>query len=68
MKVIRFNVDFVFFFCECEHGVEKVKNHMKHQLTQSQYCPYVETSQLICTTNQSAGFDMRAILVVDGLI
>ena len=32
-----------------------------------QCCPYLETSQMICTVNQLAGFYMRVTLVFNGL-
>ena len=33
-----------------------------------QCCPHIETSQLICTANQLAGFYMRITLALNGLI
>ena len=33
----------------------------------SECCPHIETSQLICTTNQLTGFYMRATLAPNGL-
>ena len=32
-----------------------------------QCCPHIETSQLICSANQLAGFYMRATLAINGL-
>ena len=32
-----------------------------------QCCPHIETSQLICTANQSTGFYMRATMTLNGL-
>ena len=32
-----------------------------------QYCPHIETSQLICTANQLTGFYMRTTLALHGL-
>ena len=32
-----------------------------------QYCPHIETSQLICMTNQLTGFYTRATLALNGL-
>ena len=33
-----------------------------------QCCPYIETSQLICTANELTGFYMRTRLALNGLI
>ena len=33
-----------------------------------QYCSHIETSQLICTANQSTGFYLRTTLALNGLI
>ena len=39
------------------------------RLTEKSYSPsHIETSQLICSANQLAGFYMRATLALNGLI
>ena len=57
------------FFLQKQEKVYETKISKSYQYRiKCQYCPHIETSQLICTANQLTGFYMRATLAMNAIL
>ena len=58
---------YLFVTQNCKYLVQLAMQNIALNETKCQCCPYIETSQLICSTNQLTGFYTRATLALNGL-